>query len=94
MKDELPVKLAQRGLKTNETKTEEYTIKKGNCNNLWRGCKLLGSLQDTHNDIKRGKVSEINAANKLKNLFLDKGVNISVKTKLFKSYIAPIFYGQ
>ena len=27
MKDELPVKLAQRGLKINESKTEECTIK-------------------------------------------------------------------
>ena len=26
MKDELPVKLAQRGLKINESKAEEYTI--------------------------------------------------------------------
>ena len=75
-------------------KSEEYTIKKGNYNNLWRDCKLLGSLQDTHNDFKRRKVFEINAANKLKNLFLDKGVNISLKTKLFKCYIASIFYGQ
>ena len=53
MKDELPVKLAQRGLKINESKTEEYTIKRANCDNRWRDCKLLGSLLDTQNDIKR-----------------------------------------
>ena len=47
MKDELPVKLAQRGLKINESKTEEYTIKRANCDNRWRDCKLLGSLLDT-----------------------------------------------
>ena len=91
MKDELPVKLAQRGLKINESKTEEYTIKKANCDNRWRDCKLLGSLIDTQNDIRRRKVLAINAANKLKHMFLNKDVIINVKTKLFKSYIAPIF---
>ena len=91
MEDELPVKLAQRGLKINDSKTEEHTIKRANCDNLWRDCKLLGSLLDTQNDIKRRKVLAINAANKLKLLFLNKDVTVSVKTKLFKSYITPIF---
>ena len=91
MKDELPVKLAQRGLKINESKTEEYTIKRANCDNRWRDCKLLGTLLFTQNDIKRRKVLAINAASKLKHLFLNKNVTISVKTKLFKSYITAIF---
>ena len=91
MKDELPVKLAQRGLKINESKTEEYTIKRANYDNPWRDCKLLGSLPDTQNDIKRRKVLAINVANKLKHLFLNNDVTINVKTKLFKSYITPIF---
>ena len=39
--------------------------------------------------IKRRKVLAVNAANKLKYLFLNKDVS-SVKTKLFKSYIKPI----
>ena len=90
------IKLAQRGLKINESKTEEYTIKKvliwKNCGNLWRDCKLLlGSLLDTQNDIKKRKVLAINAAYKLKHLFLNKDVTISVKTKFFKSYITLIF---
>ena len=85
MKDELPVKLAQQKLKINESKTEEYTIKRANCDNRWRDSKLLGSLLDTQNDIKRRKVLAINAANKLKHLFLNKDVTINVKTKLFKS---------
>ena len=41
--------------------------------------------------ILKKKVLAINAANKLKQLFLNKDVTISVKTKLFKSYITPIF---
>ena len=91
MKDELPVKLAQRGLKKNESKTEEYTIKSANCDNRWRDCKLLVSLLETQEDIKRRKVLAINAANKLKHLFLNKDVTIRVKTTLFKSCITPIF---
>ena len=84
MKDELPVKLAQQGLKINESKTEEYTIKRATCDNRWRDCKLLGSLPDTQNDIKTSKVLTINAAKKLKHLFLNKDVAINVKKKLFK----------
>ena len=90
-KDDLPVKLAQRGLKVNESKTEEYTIERANCDNRWRDCKLLGSLLDTQNDIKRRKVLVMNTASKLKHLFLNKNVTISVKAKLFKSYITPIW---
>ena len=91
MKDELPDKLVQRGLKINESKTVEYTIKRANCDNRWRDCKLLGSLLDTQKNIKRRKVLAINAANKLKHLFLIKDVTMSVKTTLFRSYITPIF---
>ena len=28
--------VAQKGLEMNESKTEEYTIKRANCNNRWR----------------------------------------------------------
>ena len=41
MKDKLPLKLAPRGLKIDKTKTGEYTIKRTNCDNRWRDCKLL-----------------------------------------------------
>ena len=53
MKDELTVKLTQQGIKLIESNTEEYTIKKANCDNRWRDCKLLGSLLNTQNDIKK-----------------------------------------
>ena len=55
MRDEL-VKLAKWGLKINELKTEEYTIKRVNSDNRWRDCKLFDYLLDTQNDIKRRKV--------------------------------------
>ena len=72
MKDERPVQLNQQGLKVNKSKTEEYIIKRANCGNCWRDCKLLGSLLDTQNVIKRRKVLAVNTVNKLKHLFLNK----------------------
>ena len=51
MNNELTGKLDQQGLKIKETITEEYTIKRANSDNLWRKCKLLASLLDTHQDI-------------------------------------------
>ena len=55
MRDEL-VKLAKWGLKINELKTEEDTIKRVNSDNRRRDCKLFDYLLDTQNDIKRRKV--------------------------------------
>ena len=43
MKDELPVKIAQQGLKINEKKKpKEYNIKRAHCDYRWRDCKLFG----------------------------------------------------
>ena len=36
-------------------------MKRANCDNRWRGCKLLGSLLDTQNDNKSRNVLAINA---------------------------------
>ena len=43
----------------NEEKTEEFTIKR-NGEETWKKCKLLGTLLDTEEDIKRRKVLTIN----------------------------------
>lgn len=51
----------------------------------------LDSLLNTQNDIKRREVLAIIAADKLKHLFLNKDVTSSVKTKLSRSFITPIF---
>ena len=40
MQNELLVKLAQQRVKANDSKTKECTIKKTNCHNCWRYCKL------------------------------------------------------
>ena len=58
-------------LEINETKTEEYEIKrKGNVE--WKECKFLGSLINTEEDIKRRKALAIAAINKMHHIFYDK----------------------
>ena len=46
IKSTIRPKLENRNLHINETKTEEYEIKR-NGNENWKKCKLLGSLLDT-----------------------------------------------
>ena len=66
LKYHLPQQLQKRDLTINKTKTEEYIItQKKKCDNGWRSCKLLGSLLNTENDIKRGKGFAINVILKL-----------------------------
>ena len=42
---------------------QERTIERINCSNHWKDCRLLSSLLDTQNDIKRRKGLAINVAN-------------------------------
>ena len=80
MKDQLPVKLAQRGSKINDSKIEKYTTKKTNFDNYRRDCKQNTVQPITQNDIKKRKVLAINALNKLKHLFLNNDLTIIEKT--------------
>ena len=56
-------KLKERGLKINKAKTEEYLVKKNGPED-WKKCKILGSLIDTNEDIKRRKQLTNNAMKK------------------------------
>ena len=51
-KKTLPSKLSSWDLIMNEEKTEEFTIKR-NGEETWKKCKLLGTLLDTEEDVKR-----------------------------------------
>ena len=73
-------KLSKKGLSINDTKTERYTINRNN--NSWKKCKLLGSLLDTDEEIKRRKSLVINAANNLEHLFKNKHLTTSTKMKV------------
>jgi len=74
----------------NETKTEEYTIKRKG-EDAWKKCKHLGSLLDTENDINRRKSLATNTFNQLKPIFTNKKVSDEVKLRLFNSHIRSIF---
>ncbi len=55
----VPDKLKESNLKVNNDKTEEYKIS-SNGDPAWKKCKLLGSLLDSEEDIKRRKGLAIN----------------------------------
>ena len=91
LKQHLPIKLAERNLIINDTKTEEYEISRTNPNSSWKSCKLLGSLLDTENDIKRRKGLAVDALHKLAYIFKNKKLSINIKMRTFDSYISSIF---
>ena len=78
-----------RSNRVNDTKTEVYVIKRNGCD-LWKKCKLLGSLLDTTSDVNRRKSLAITAANNLKHIF-NPNMDIDVKVRSFKCYVEPIF---
>ena len=47
--------MKSKNLQVNESKTEEYEIKRGS-EEKWKQCKYLGSLLDTKEDIKGRKL--------------------------------------
>ena len=65
--NEKPVALHSKGLNVNNEKTEKYTINKTTTD--WKKCKLLGTVLDTCEDIKRRKILAITAANNLSDFF-------------------------
>ena len=91
LKNTLPSQLATRNLTINTSKTEEHKISRTNCDNSWKTCKLLGSLLDTENDIKRRKGLAIDALHKLKYIFNANKLSIATKVKAFNTYIDSIF---
>ena len=54
-------------------------------------CKLLGTLLNTEEDIKRRKILAINATSNLQHFFENEKLTINLKLKLVSTYIEPIF---
>ena len=52
----------------NEEKTEGFSIKT-NKKETWKKCKLLGTLLDNEEDVKRRKVHAMNVVNLMKEIF-------------------------
>ena len=57
----------------------------------WKDCKLLGSLLDTDNDIRRKKGLAIGAINRMKHLFYSNKIDIKTKMRVFNCYVSSIF---
>ena len=86
----LPPQLKKFNLLINESKTEEYNIS-SESNEDWKKCKLLGSLLDTEQDIKRRKGQAMNAYKKKENIFKSSKISLTSKIRVFNAYITPIF---
>ena len=80
--------LGKKGLKVNKNETENYIISRQN--HQWKKCKLLRTLLDTKEDIKRRKILAINTANNLC-YFSENDKLTMLKLKLINMYIEPIF---
>ena len=74
----------------NEAKTEEFSVIP-NGNDDWKKCKLVGSLLDTSEDIKRRTSLANTAYCNLKTVFLSNRISIKVKLRVFRALIESIF---
>lgn len=90
LKNEVPPILKEFNLQVNDSKTEEYKIKR-NENEDWKTCKYLGSLLDTGKDINRRKILATTAYNQLKKVFDSGKLHLETKIRLFRSHIESIF---
>ena len=88
--NKLPNILAENGLMINPDKTDQYTISRTS-DNTWKKCKLLGTLLDTTEDIKRRKILAIDAVKTLKHIFKRNKVWTSTKSRAFDAYITSVF---
>ena len=88
-KNVLPTKLEKWNLTINEGKTEEYTIRR-NGDEAWKKCKLLGTLLDTEEDIKRRKILAINTVNTMQDIFFG-DVSMEIKIRTFNCYVSSVF---
>ena len=82
--------LKERNLKVNESKTEEFSVKP-NGNDDWKKCKLVGSLLDTTEDIKRRTSLANTAYCNIKPILLSKRISTNIKIRVFKALIESIY---
>ena len=88
-KKTLPSKLSSWDLIMNDEKPEEFTIKR-NREETWKKSKLLGTLLDTEEDIKRRKVLAMNVVNLMKEIFFE-DISILVIVRFFSCYVSSVF---
>ena len=88
-KKTLLLKLSSWDLIMNEEKTEEFIIKR-NGEEIWKKCKLSGTLLDTGEDVKQRKVLTTNVVNSMKEIFFG-DTSIEVKVRSFNCYVSSVF---
>ena len=87
----IPKKLETRNLNINLSKTEEYIVNRENKDGLWKKCKYLGTLLDTEEDIIKRKSSAYAAFHRLKHIFNDKKLHVTIKSRIFNALVTSIF---
>ncbi len=70
---------------------KEKNLMTRNGDDMWKTCKLLGSLLDTEKDINRRKTLSIDVFRTLKNIFNSINNSIKIKMRTFKAYVASVF---
>ena len=90
IKKSIPQTLKDKNLNVNETKTEEYTIKR-NEDEAWKSCKYLDSMLDTRKDITRRKGFAMAAYNKMKHILENQHISTDIKMRIFNAYVSSIF---
>ena len=90
IRKQVPPILKEKNLQVNDSKTEEYEIKRGGDEN-WKKCKYLGTLLDTESDINRRKILALAAFKQLSHIFNNKKVSEEVKLRLLRSHVESIF---
>ena len=95
IKETVPGRLKQYNLYINESKTEEFDVPQTSNNNTnWRKCKLLGSLLDTKENIKRRKMLTLINMNEKQHIYKSKKLSTAMKIRHFKMFAETIFLYQ
>ena len=89
-KTSVPKKLERRNLIVNTSKTEQFHIHRTG-NDKCKICKLVGSIIDTENVIKRRKRLSMAALKKLHHIFCSKRTETEMKISTMNCYIKSIF---
>ena len=87
----MPEMLKENNLYVNPMKTEKYTISRTSNGNWKKKCKLLGSLLDSDEDIKRRKGPAFDSFKTLENIFKSRHISEVIRLRIFKAYFESIF---
>ena len=87
----MPEMLKESNLYVNLTKTEKYTVSRTSNGSWKKKCKLLCSLLDSDEDIKRRKSLAIDSFKTLENIFKSRHISEVIRLRIFKAYVESIF---